>query len=67
MQLNLAPQFAIEETWPPYQLNIFMPLLLMHYKGQRNLKQTNAMVKLISEGKIDDISSMADHQLTTPR
>ena len=65
MQLHLAPQFAVEETWPPYQLNIFMPLLLMHYKGQRNLKQSNAVVKLISEGKIDDISSMADHQLTT--
>ena len=60
MQLNLASQFAVDdETWPPYQLQTFIPLLLMHYKGQRSLKQSNAVVELISEGKIDDITSMA--------
>ena len=59
MQLNLTPQLAVdEETWPPYQLQTFIPLLLMHYKGQRNLKQSNAVVELMCDGKVDDIASM---------
>ena len=64
MQLNLSSQFAVdEETWPPYQLKIFIPLLLLHYKAQRNIKQANALAKLTTSGKIDDIPSMADDQL----
>ena len=64
MQLNLTPQFAVDDKiWPPYKLNIYIPLLLMHYRGQRNIKQANAVVELKSRGKIDDISSMANDQL----
>ena len=56
MQLNLSSQFAVdEETWPPYQLKIFIPLLLLHYKAQRNIKQANALAKLTTSGKVDDI------------
>ena len=64
MQLNLSSQFAVdEETWPPYQLKIFIPLLLLHYKAQRNIEQANALAKLTAGGKIDDIPSMANNQL----
>ena len=64
MQLNLAPQFAVnEETWPPYQLKFYVPLLLMHYKDQRNLMQANAVAELIAAGKVDDIPSMVSDQL----
>ena len=64
MQLNLSSQFAVdEETWPPYQLKIYIPLLLLHYKAQRNIKQANALAKLTAGGKIDDIPSMANDQL----
>ena len=64
MQLNLSSQFTTdEETWPPYQLQIFIPLLLLHYKSQRNIKQAHAMAKLTSAGDIDDIPSMASDQL----
>ena len=63
MQLNLSSQFAVdEETWPLYQLKVFIPLLLLHYKAQRNIKQTNALAKLTAGGKIDDIPSMANDQ-----
>ena len=62
-QLNLASQFAVdEETWPPYQLKFYIPLLLMHYKDQRNLKQANAVAELVSAGRIDDFPSMANDQ-----
>ena len=55
VQLNLATQFPDdEETWPPFKLKTFIPLLLMHYKDQHNLKQANAMAKLTYTGKIDD-------------
>ena len=64
MQLNLAPQFPNDdETWPPYQLKFYVPLLLMHYKDQRNLMQANAVAELIAAGKIDDIPSMVNDQL----
>ena len=66
MQLNLEAHFTNdEETWPPYKLKTFTPLLLMHYKGYRTLKQANALAKLTVEGKIDDIPSMASDQLVT--
>ena len=56
MQLNLTPHYADDEkTWPPFKLKTFTPLLLMHYKGQRNLKQANAVAELTCTGKIDDI------------
>ena len=64
MQLNVTPRYADdEETWPPFELKFFTPLLLMHYKGQHNLKQPNAMAELTSTGKFDDIPSMANDQL----
>ena len=65
MQLNLAPQFPNDdETWPPYQLKFYIPLLLMHYKDQHTLKQANAVAELISAGKIDDIPvAMVNNQL----
>ena len=64
MQLNLEAHFTNdEETWPPYKLKTFTPLLLMHYKSHQTLKQANALAKLTVGGKIDDISSMADDQL----
>ena len=65
MQLNLVPQFAVDDKiWPPYKLKIYIPLLLMHYKGQCNIKQANAVAELMSAwGKIDDIPSMSSNQL----
>ena len=64
MQLNLAPQFAVDDKiWPPYKLKIYIPLLLIHYSGQRNIKQANAVAVLMSGGKMDDIPSMANDQL----
>ena len=65
MQLNQTPQYTDvdEETWPQFELKTFTPLLLMHFKGQRNLKQANTMVKLAFTGKIDDIPFMANDQL----
>ena len=64
MQLNLAPQFGVhEKIWPPYKLKIYIPLLLMHYKGQYNIKQANAVAELMSGGKLDDIPSMVNDQL----
>ena len=34
----------------------------MHYSGQRNIKQANAVAELMSGGKIDDIPLMANDQ-----
>lgn len=63
-ELTKASQFAVdEETWPPYWLKSFTPLLFMHYKGQRNLKQASAVAELTYGGKIDHISSMSKNQL----
>ena len=35
----------------------------MHYKGQHNIKQANAVAELMSVEKMDDIPSMANDQL----
>ena len=63
IQLSLAQPFEVDKnTWPPFKLTVFTPLLLMHHKGQRNLKQANAMAKLTGTGDIDNISSIANDQ-----
>ena len=64
MELNSAQQFAVDnKIWPPHKLKIYIPLLLMHYRGQRNIKQANAMAELMAVGKIDDIPSKANDLL----
>lgn len=56
--LYLATRFVVdEETWPPYQFKIFAPLLLMHYKGHRTLKQVEKVGEQLCMGKIDDLSN----------
>ena len=63
IQLSLAQPFEVDKnTWPPLKLTVFTPLLLMHHKGQRNLKQANAMAKLTGTGHIDSIPSIANNQ-----
>ena len=46
-----------DDAWPPEQSKIYTPLLLIHYKGQRNIKQSTAMAEYIGRGHIDDIAS----------
>ena len=59
-QVNIQLQFmADDNTWPPDQPKKFIPLLLIHYKGHRNLQQAMAITKLTQTG---DIASLASNQ-----
>ena len=63
MHIDLTIQFeGEEEMWPPIDLKTFTPLLLMHYRGQHNLKQATTMAKLAHSGTVDDIPLLANNQ-----
>ena len=65
MELNSAQQFAVDKIWPPHKIKIYIPLLLMHYRGQRNIKQANTMAELMAAGKIDIFSKANDPLIPT--
>ena len=54
-----------EETWPPDQPKNFMPLVLVHHRGQHSMKQATAMAQVIQAGDIDGITSLASKQPVT--
>ena len=57
-QCNVQKLFNTdEETWPPNQPKSFTPLVLIHHKGQHNLKRATAMIRLIHKGGIDSFTS----------
>ena len=48
---------ASENTWPPEQLKMFIPLLLIHHpQNHYTPDQVTAMAKLMYTGGIDDIA-----------
>jgi len=58
---NAQARFRIDkDTWPPDQLHDFMPLLLIHHKGQQRMDQAIAAAKLVHKG---DVTSLATEQL----
>jgi len=59
-QVNIQTQLIVDSnTWPPDQPKIFTPLLLVHYKGHRNIQQAMAIIKLTQTG---DIASLFSNQ-----
>ena len=57
-QLNLQARFRIDDdTWPPDQPKNFTPLVLIHYKGHRNLQQALTITKLTQTGDIASLAS----------
>ena len=44
-------------SWPPEPLRRFIPLVLLNYKNQHTLKQTDVMAELVFKGYIDEVTS----------
>ena len=52
-EMNIQAQLTVgKEAWPPELPNTFTPLVLIHYLGQRNLKQTTAMAEFVGRGQL---------------
>lgn len=69
-KFNVQTRFIIDDdTWPPEQLESFIPLLLVHYQGLRNSNQIVAMAKLMHTGEItslvDPNQSCVTHHTST--
>ena len=59
-QLNVQARFRVDDdTWPPDQPKNFVPLVLIHYEGHRNLQQAMAITKLTQTG---DLALLANDQ-----
>ena len=57
-EMNMQARLIDDEnTWPPEQSKKYIPLLLIHYKGQRSMKQSTAIAEYVGRGHIDDIAS----------
>ena len=57
-EMNMQARLIVDEdAWPLEQSKKYTPLLLIHYKDQRNMKQSTAMAEYIVRGHIDDIAS----------
>ena len=51
--MNIQARLTVgEEAWPPEPPNTFMPLILIHYRGQRSLKQSTAMAEFVGRGHV---------------
>ena len=46
---------VVEDAWPPEPPKTFMPLVLIHHQGHRNLKQSAAMAEFVERGHIDKV------------
>ena len=51
-----------EETWPPDQPKNFIPLVLIHHKGNYTTKETTEIAQIIQTHDIDEITSLASNQ-----
>ena len=61
-EMNIQARLIItEDAWPPEQSQVYTPLVLIHYKGQRTIKEATAMAECIGRGHIEDI---ADNNVT---
>ena len=61
-EMNMQARLTVgEEAWPPELPNTFTPLVLIHYRGQRNLKQTTAMAEFVGLGHIDDVMTISSN------
>ena len=53
-----------DDTWPPEQPTSYMPLLLIHRKGQRTADEVTTMAKLMHGGNIDKVAMVTGEQST---
>ena len=53
-----------DDTWPPEQPTSYMPLLLIHRKGQRTADEVTTMAKLMHGGNIDKVAVVTGEQST---
>ena len=53
-----------DDTWPPEQPTSYMPLLLIHRKGQRTADEVITMAKLMHGGNIDKVAMVTGEQST---
>lgn len=44
-----------EDTWPPMQPKTFIPIVLIQYNGQHNLRQSVIMTEFIKRGQFDKV------------
>ena len=64
-QINVQTRFMVDDdTWPPEQPTSFMPLLLVHRKGHRTVKEVTTMAELMHSGDIDKITMVTGEQST---
>ena len=55
-EVNIQTRLKVEEdAWPPEPPKKFMPLVLIHHQGHRNLKQSAAMAEFVERGHIDKV------------
>ena len=65
-EMNMQARLTVgEEAWPPELPNTFTPLVLIHYRGQRNLKQSTAMAEFVGLGHIDDVMTISSNNTTS--
>ena len=55
-EVNIQTRLRVDEqAWPPEQLKVFIPLILIQHQCHRNLKQSTAMAEFVERGHIDKV------------
>ena len=53
-EVNIQTRLRVDEqAWPPEQLKVFIPLILIQHQYHCNLKQSTAMAEFVERGHID--------------